>query len=190
MPATFVEGLASLVFRLGTVAGFDSWSCRSVHACGPAAFIAASSSTIARLTSLSGSKSPVPERALVDLALESSDQGKGKTVVRRLADGSCVTYQNGRGYRVKNDPDAQAKAAYRLTVTCGYPEIQVEPTLSRFDQAGGSTRTRKVTYSRSWTGGIEASGPGRSYPERIRGRSHSVTVNDPVIPNERCGTQW
>ena len=81
--------------------------------------------------------SPVPESVLIDLALGSSDQGEGATAVRELADEPYIRYREGRGYSVKNDPDAQAQAACRLVSTCEYLEIQVEPTLSRFEQAGG-----------------------------------------------------
>lgn len=84
-----------------------------------------------------GWASPMSERAVVDRALASSDQGRGKEIVRDLAREPYVTYRRGRGYGLTNDPDAQAQAAYRLTDSCGYLEIQVEPTLSRFEQAGG-----------------------------------------------------
>lgn len=43
----------------------------------------------------------------------------------------------GQGYSVKNNPDDQAKAAFRLRDTCEYTELQIETTLSRFEQAGG-----------------------------------------------------
>jgi len=71
------------------------------------------------------------------LALKSSDQGRGKELVEELIREPYITRTRNDGYRVKNDPDSQAQAAYRLTTTCGYDEFRVEATLSRFDQAGG-----------------------------------------------------
>lgn len=84
-----------------------------------------------------GWAAPIPKDGLADLALESSDQGRGKSLVDELVEEPYVRYQRGQGYSLKNDPDAQAQAAYRLKSTCGYLEIQIEPTLSRFEQAGG-----------------------------------------------------
>ena len=84
-----------------------------------------------------GWASPLLEDALIDLALESSDQGDGRELVDELVEEPYIAYQQERGYSVKNDPDAQAQAAYRLISVCGYHEIQVELTLSRFEQAGG-----------------------------------------------------
>lgn len=80
---------------------------------------------------------PIPERDLVDLALRDSDQGIGKRVVEELVREPYVEYTRGRGYRLKNDPDAQAQAAVRLRTSCGYLALQIEATLSRFQQAGG-----------------------------------------------------
>lgn len=80
---------------------------------------------------------PITKEGLVDLALESSDQGRGKEVVEDLVEEPYITLTRNNGYRVKNDPDSQAQAAYRLTTTCGYDEFRVEATLSRFDDAGG-----------------------------------------------------
>lgn len=77
------------------------------------------------------------EDALVDLALESSSQGQARDLVEELIHEPYITFQNGKGYRVKNDPDSQAQAAARLKQSCGYTDIQIEPTLSRFEQAGG-----------------------------------------------------
>lgn len=80
---------------------------------------------------------PITKEGLVDLALKSSDQGRGKELVEELIREPHITRTRNDGYRVKNDPDSQAQAAYRLTTTCGYTEFQVESTLSRFEQAGG-----------------------------------------------------
>lgn len=81
--------------------------------------------------------SPVPRSRLVDLALQTSEQGRGKELVGELIEEPYIGYQDGRGYSVLNSPAAQAQAAYRLKSSCGYLEIQIEPTLSRFEQAGG-----------------------------------------------------
>jgi hypothetical protein len=80
---------------------------------------------------------PITKRDLVDFALQSSDQGRGKELVEELVKEPYITLTRNDGYRVKNDPDSQAQAAYRLTTTCGYDEFRVEATLSRFEDAGG-----------------------------------------------------
>lgn len=80
---------------------------------------------------------PVLESVLVDLALTTSDQGAGKEAVEELVDEPYVEYRRGRGYSIRNDPNAQAQAAHRLRSSCGYLELQIEATLSRFEQAGG-----------------------------------------------------
>lgn len=84
-----------------------------------------------------GWSTPIPESDLVDFALQTTDQGRGKRLVAELLDEPYVGYQRGSGYSVKNSPDAQAKAAFRLRDTCHYTELQIEATLSRFQQAGG-----------------------------------------------------
>lgn len=84
-----------------------------------------------------GWSSPISEDGLTDLALEDADQGKGREVVQRLTSEPYITYQRGQGYGMKNDPDSQAQAAYRLKNVCGYTELQIEATLSRFQEAGG-----------------------------------------------------
>jgi hypothetical protein len=80
---------------------------------------------------------PVPKDVLVDLALKSSDQGRGKDIAEELVTEPYIGYQQNKGYSVKNDPDSQAKVAFLLVSECGYNKIQVEATLSRFKQAGG-----------------------------------------------------
>ncbi len=84
-----------------------------------------------------GWSTPVPRDVLVNDALESTEQGRGKQLVAELLEEPYIAYQRGKGYSVENSPDAQAKAAFRLRETCGYSGIQIESTLSRFDQAGG-----------------------------------------------------
>jgi len=84
-----------------------------------------------------GWSSPVSEDGLTDLALEDGNQGDGREIAEELIEEPYIGYVNGQGYFVKNDPDSQAQAAYRLINHCGYLEIQVESTLSRFEQAGG-----------------------------------------------------
>lgn len=80
---------------------------------------------------------PVRKEDLVTLALDDVEQGRGKQIVDELIEESYVTYRKGYGFQVKNDPDAQAKAAFRLEETCGYTRLQIEATFSRFEQAGG-----------------------------------------------------
>lgn len=84
-----------------------------------------------------GWATPISKEALVDMALRNSDQGRGHRLVNDLLDEPYIGFQRGRGYRLKNNPDAQAQAAYRLKSVCDYTEIQIEATLSRFQQAGG-----------------------------------------------------
>jgi hypothetical protein len=81
--------------------------------------------------------SPIPKTRLVNLALQSSSQGKGKRLVEELVQEPYIEYQEGQGYSALNNPDSQAQAAYRLNSSCGFLKIQIEPTLSRFEQAGG-----------------------------------------------------
>lgn len=80
---------------------------------------------------------PISKDGLVDLALESSEQGEGREVVDKLAEEPYVINQPGKGYKLKNDPDSQAQAAFRLKQNCGYSELRIEATFSRFEQAGG-----------------------------------------------------
>lgn len=84
-----------------------------------------------------GWSSPISRDALVNLALESAIQGQGRDIVHDLIEEPYIEFHVGRGYSLKNNPDAQAQAAYRLKDVCGYSEIQIEATLSRFEQAGG-----------------------------------------------------
>ena len=84
-----------------------------------------------------GWASPIPRKALINWALQDSDQGRGRNIVEDLLDEPYIGFQRGAGYSIRNDPDSQAQAAYRLKSECGYLEIQIEPTLSRFEQAGG-----------------------------------------------------
>ena len=80
---------------------------------------------------------PLPLDQLLNLALDRSDQGRGRLLVSALVREPYIESHSGTGYRLKNDPDAQAQAAFRLRSSCGYHDIQIEPTLSRFAQAGG-----------------------------------------------------
>lgn len=80
--------------------------------------------------------SPVDAGTLVRSALESSIQGAGHDRVGELVEEPFVG-RGPDGYFLRNDPDSQALAAVRLRETCGYSTLQVEATLSRFEQAGG-----------------------------------------------------
>jgi hypothetical protein len=81
--------------------------------------------------------SPLSITTLVNLALDRSEQGRGRLLVQELLAEPYVERRAGDGYRIKNDPDSQALAASRLRRTCDYRPIQIEATLSRFEQAGG-----------------------------------------------------
>jgi hypothetical protein len=74
---------------------------------------------------------------LVDLALHSSDQGRGKELVQELFQEPYIKRKGANAYVLKNDPYSQAQAAYRLESVCGYTRLQIETTLSRFEQKGG-----------------------------------------------------
>lgn len=84
-----------------------------------------------------GWSTPVSKDDLVTQALRRSEQGRGKRLVDHLLDEPYIGYQRGRGYSVRNNPDDQATAAFRLRDTCQYTEVQIEASLSRFEQAGG-----------------------------------------------------
>ena len=79
----------------------------------------------------------IPAVDLVRTGLQDSDHGRGRVLVEELRREPYIEFRPGTGYRVKNDPDSQAIAAARLITTCGYTALQVEATLSRFEQAGG-----------------------------------------------------
>lgn len=83
---------------------------------------------------------PVERDDLVREALRSTERGRGKEIVEELLDEPYITYRrHGKkeGYGLKNNPDAQAQAAYRLLTTCDFSELQIEASLSRFKDAGG-----------------------------------------------------
>lgn len=80
---------------------------------------------------------PIKTDTLVRLALSRPDWTRGRELLDELVDEPYLEFDPARGYRVKNDPDSQALVAARLTRTCSYPELTVEATLSRFEQAGG-----------------------------------------------------
>jgi len=90
-----------------------------------------------KLARLHGWGSPVDETRLVDAALAPAEQGRGYDVIDDLLAEPYVDRVPGEGYALRNDPDFQALAAVRLRTTCGYSRLQIEATLSRFDQAGG-----------------------------------------------------
>lgn len=54
----------------------------------------------------------MPKRDLVDYALDSSDQGRGKELCEQLKQKSYITWQWGRGFQIKTSPAEQAKLAY------------------------------------------------------------------------------
>lgn len=83
------------------------------------------------------SKKGVDREGLVNLALQDTEQGRGKELVEDLLDEPYVAPTGENKYSVKNNPRAQARAAFRLRESCGYTEIQIEASLSRFNQAGG-----------------------------------------------------
>lgn len=84
-----------------------------------------------------GWATPIPKQQLVTVALEDTEQGRGKRLVEELLEEPYIEFQRGVGYTIKNDPDSQARAAFRLRETCSYSTLQIETTLSRFEQAGG-----------------------------------------------------
>lgn len=81
--------------------------------------------------------SPIPGENLVRLALKTSEQGEGRR--ERLDELLKEPYVEKlpNGFAIKNNPNAQAQAAYRLETTCGYSRLRIEAALSRFKQAGG-----------------------------------------------------
>lgn len=78
----------------------------------------------------------ISAQALTDLALDDSEQGEGLNVVEELRSEPYITYQKNKGYRIKNNPDSQAEAAYRLQQVTVRTDLQIKSTLSRFEQAG------------------------------------------------------
>lgn len=90
--------------------------------------------TLASSHSWSG---PMPKRDLVDYALDSADQGRGKELCERLKQKSYITWQRGQGFRIKTSPAEQAKLAYELRDECDISELRIQAKLSRFNQTGG-----------------------------------------------------
>lgn len=80
--------------------------------------------------------SPISEDTLLSLALQRSEYPAGRTVCEKLKHEPYIEYHPGRGYRLKNNPDDQAKIAMFLRDSCEHTELQIEATLSRFAQAG------------------------------------------------------
>lgn len=77
------------------------------------------------------------KKGLISLALDSSEQSIGRDVCDDLKHEPYIIFQRGRGFSIKNNPDDQARVAFFLRDTCGYTELQIEATLSRFEQKGG-----------------------------------------------------
>lgn len=92
--------------------------------------------------------SPIEEETLVVSALAPTEQGRGRDLLADLRSEPYV----GRisdGFVLKNDPDSQALAAARLHDSCGYSTLQIEATLSRFEQAGGFEAYDSIELARS-----------------------------------------
>jgi hypothetical protein len=77
------------------------------------------------------------QKGLLDKALDDDEVPKGREVCDDLKNEPYITFHRGRGYTIKNNPDDQARIAFFLRDTCRYTEVQIEATLSRFDQKGG-----------------------------------------------------
>lgn len=79
----------------------------------------------------------IQTRDLLAAALDTEGHDDGRKVIEELVNEPFTMFQSGQGIRLKNDPDSQALVAYELRDVCGYSEIQIEATLSRFAQNGG-----------------------------------------------------
>ena len=90
-----------------------------------------------KLSRRHGWGAPISKDGLVDQALADSEAQLGRDVCEHLKNEPYISYQRGRGYSIKNNPDAQAQIAFFLRDTCSYSEIRIEATLSRFEQSGG-----------------------------------------------------
>lgn len=64
-------------------------------------------------------------------------QGDVDELLEVLQQEPYITYHPSKGYQMKNDPDSQAQAAYRVHEQCGYSKLRAEATFSRFEDAGG-----------------------------------------------------
>ncbi|GAB3691714.1 hypothetical protein GCM10028857_29440 [Salinarchaeum chitinilyticum] len=92
---------------------------------------------------------PVAESTLVRSALDPSSQGRGDRLVQELVEEPYVDRARDDALFPKNDPDSQALAAVRLRETWGYSTLQIEATLSRFEQAGGFAAYDETVLRRS-----------------------------------------
>lgn len=79
----------------------------------------------------------VSESDLLDAALDTEGHDTGREVIEELKNEPYTVFQHNRGLQLKNDPDSQAIVAFELRDNCGFTELQIEATLSRFLQAGG-----------------------------------------------------
>lgn len=95
---------------------------------------------------------PITIKGLTDLALEDSQQGVGQQLAEDLVEKPYIKEVQPGQYAVPNDPDSQAQIAFVLQEKCGYTELQLEATLSRFEQAGGfdAYEQDKVLDGLSW----------------------------------------
>lgn len=80
---------------------------------------------------------PVPQTELVENALAAEDVQRGDEICDDLTDEPYI--QSGRDGQlgIQNDPDSQAKLTFVLRDQCGFSELRIEATLSRFEQKGG-----------------------------------------------------
>lgn len=81
--------------------------------------------------------SPIPQDRLLRLSMRRNEFPLGREICEELKYEPYVTFRHGGGFGIKNDPTAQARVAWFLRERCGYTELQIEATLSRFAQAGG-----------------------------------------------------
>jgi hypothetical protein len=95
---------------------------------------------------------PITIKGLTDLALKDSQQGSGQQLAEDLVEKPYIKEVQQGQYAVPNNPDSQAQIAFVLREKCGYTELQLEATLSRFEQAGGfdAYERDKVLDGLSW----------------------------------------
>ncbi len=85
-----------------------------------------------KMTRGHGWGSPFSKQDLVSKALESTEQGRGKDLVEELLNEQYIGYQRGKGYSIKNNPDDQARAAFRLRDTCRRSELRSQLPRARW----------------------------------------------------------
>lgn len=79
----------------------------------------------------------IDEDAIARDGLATHMRGDVTSILLPLREEPYIEYHSSKGYRIKNDPDSQAQAAFRCREILEHSELRIEATFSRFDDVGG-----------------------------------------------------